>query len=372
MEQQADIIDCHECAASIRLPVAPEPHKVLCPRCRNLLTAQRSNAIQKTAIFSLTALIFLLLSLPFEFISFTATGKTQSITIVSGLVILVDNNYLMLAILESFFILFAPALVLTAIFVLTLRILLNMQRSTNRRLAHFIFQLLPWCMAEIFLISVLVSLVKIITLADIAFGPAFFTFCGFVACSTLTFIYLDEHQMRRKTGALLPAKPGHASKNVQQTWALLFTACLLYVPANVWPIMQTNMLGQKELSTILGGVMILWESGSYPIAIIILIASVVVPIFKLLILSWLNLSLQRNKVTRPEKMIRWYRVTELIGKWSMVDVFVVAILVSLVQLGGTMAIYPGPAALAFSGVVIITMFAAHSFDSKLLWKQHST
>lgn len=371
MQASVNITHCHECAADVHLPNIRRPHKVFCPRCGNLLTVIRYQAIQKTAIFSLTALIFLMLSLPFEFISFSAAGKTQAITIPSGLVVLVENNYLTLAIIESFFIIFAPGLALSAIFLLTWRILKTQQHDSNKRLAHFIFQLLPWCMAEIFLISVLVSLVKIVTLADIAFGPSFFTFCAFVLFSTLSLLYLDEHQIRTITGARLPAHFHSHSTNTQKTWALLITAGILYIPANVWPIMETNVLGQSELSTILGGVILLWESGSYPIAIIILVASVVVPVAKLVILCWLNHRIQSQNVKHPRKMIAWYRLTELIGKWSMVDVFVVAILVSLVQLGGTMSIYPGPAALSFSAVVVLTMLAAHNFDSTLLWKDKS-
>lgn len=368
MEKSTYTIHCHECAANVRVQHLPVKHKILCPRCRFLLTSKRSNAIQKVALFSLTALVFLLLSLPFEFISFTAAGKTQSISIPTGLGVLVSNNYLILAIIESFFILFIPAIVLASLLFLSLSILLNSNKPFNRRLTHFVFQLLPWNMADIFLISVLVSLVKIMSLADVSFGPSFFTFCAFVGFSTLTLLHLDEHQLREITHAIVKPKLRSRRHSIHKTWALLFSACLLYVPANLWPIMETNLLGQSELSTILGGVFLLWESGSYPIAIIIFTASVIVPVAKLFILCWLNATVQHGNIKRPQHKMSWYRLTELIGKWSMVDVFVVAILVSLVQLGGTMSIYPGPAALAFSGVVILTMFAAKSFDSKLLWQ----
>jgi paraquat-inducible protein A len=154
---------------------------------------------------------------------------------------------------------------------------------------------------------------------------------------------------------------------MQRTWALLLTAAVLYIPANVLPIMQTELFGQVSDSTILGGVAVLWEHGSYPVALVILIASVFVPLAKLFTLVWLSFSVSRRHQTRPRERTVLYRLTELVGRWSMVDVFVVAILVALIQLGGLMSIHPGPAALAFAGVVIVTMFAAMSFDPRLIW-----
>jgi paraquat-inducible protein A len=138
--------------------------------------------------------------------------------------------------------------------------------------------------------------------------------------------------------------------------ALVMTAIILYVPANVLPIMTTDQLGRSTDSTILGGVVLLIKLGSYPVAAIIFIASVLVPLGKLLAL--MALCCERTVL---------YRVTEFVGRWSMVDVFVVAILVSLIQLGGLMTIRPGIAALAFSGLVIVTMLAAESFDPRLIW-----
>ena len=155
--------------------------------------------------------------------------------------------------------------------------------------------------------------------------------------------------------------------SMQRTWALLLTAVVLYIPANVLPIMQTELFGQVSDSTILGGVVVLWEHGSYPVALVILIASVFVPLAKLFALIWLSFSVSRRHQTRLRERTVLYRLTELVGRWSMVDVFVVAILVALIQLGGLMSIHPGPAALAFAGVVVVTMFAAMSFDPRLIW-----
>ena len=158
--------------------------------------------------------------------------------------------------------------------------------------------------------------------------------------------------------------------SVERTLALTLTATLLYIPANVLPIMTTVQLGQSIESTILGGVVLLWEMGSYPIAAVIFVASVLVPVGTLLALSVLCLA-TRVSIGRARDSAVLYRVTEIIGRWSMVDVFVVAILVALIQFGEVMLIVPGPAALAFAGVVVVTMLAAESFDPRLIWDRDS-
>jgi len=157
------------------------------------------------------------------------------------------------------------------------------------------------------------------------------------------------------------------NESLQKTWAWLITSMLLYLPANFLPIMFTNKLGDEKESTILGGVVTLWHHGSYPIAIIIFVASVLVPVGKILVLVWLCLSVQLGRPTALRQKTNLYRMTELVGRWSMVDVFVVGILVALIQLGKLMSVLPGPAALAFAGMVVTTMLAAGSFDPRLLW-----
>lgn len=165
--------------------------------------------------------------------------------------------------------------------------------------------------------------------------------------------------------------PLHLRKpqSLQRTAALLITAALLYIPANVLPIMTTEQLGRAIDSTILGGVVLLVHHGSYPIAAVIFIASVLVPLGKLLILSGLCWSVARRHASSHRQRTVLYRATEFVGKWSMVDVFVVTILVALISLGGVLRITPGAASLAFAGVVIVTMLAAESFDPRLIWDQ---
>lgn len=161
----------------------------------------------------------------------------------------------------------------------------------------------------------------------------------------------------------------HLRKNdsIQRTLALLVTACLLYIPANLYPIMYTDQLGTTEASTILGGVVLLINLGSVPVAAVIFIFSVMVPSGKLMAMFYLVWTVERHSPLDPRQRSIMYRITEFIGKWSMVDVFVVSILVALVHLGGILVIRPGIAALSFAGVVIVTMIAAESFDSRLIW-----
>lgn len=161
--------------------------------------------------------------------------------------------------------------------------------------------------------------------------------------------------------------------SLQHTLALLITASLLYIPANIFPIMTTTQLGQGEPSTILGGVLILIKLEAYPVATIIFIASVIVPLAKLIALFYLCWAVARNNddslndnLTLKTKT-QLYRLAEFMGKWSMVDVFVVSILVALIQLQGLMTVEPGIAGVAFSGVVIVTMLAAETFDPRMIW-----
>jgi paraquat-inducible protein A len=155
--------------------------------------------------------------------------------------------------------------------------------------------------------------------------------------------------------------------SLQRTWLFLLTGLLFYIPANLLPIMVTSTLGAAQPNTIVGGVLLLWEHGSYPIAIVIFIASVAVPMGKFLVLLGLASGARFRLFAGPQAKVVAYRATEFIGRWSMVDVFVVAFLAALIQLGNVMAIQPGPAVLAFAAMVVSTMLAAASFEPKMFW-----
>lgn len=156
-------------------------------------------------------------------------------------------------------------------------------------------------------------------------------------------------------------------KSIARAWALIIAAVVFYIPANLLPITHTTSLGAVQSDTIMSGVIYFIHSGSWPIALIIFIASVFVPLLKLLILSFLLVSVQWSWRWRPVDRTRLYRITEAIGRWSMLDIFVVTIMVALVHLGALVQIEAGPGALFFAAVVVVTMLAAEAFDPRLIW-----
>jgi paraquat-inducible protein A len=182
-------------------------------------------------------------------------------------------------------------------------------------------------------------------------------------------------------GLVVRAKAGHGlhcprcgsvlhfrkPNSIGRTWALLITAIIMYVPANALPVMHTTSLGNTQGDTILSGIVYFLKHGDWPLALIIFVASVMVPLLKMIALGYLLFSVQRHSLIRHRQRTLLYRITELVGRWSMVDVFVVALMVALVHLGNLAEINPGFGALAFSAVVILTMIAAMSFDPRLIW-----
>lgn len=162
---------------------------------------------------------------------------------------------------------------------------------------------------------------------------------------------------------LHPRKPD----SVTRTWALVIAALICYIPANVYPVMTIVFSGRGEPSTILGGVIELADGGDWPIALLILFASVMVPLGKIVGLIYLLLSVRRREQWSPRKRTAMYRIINAIGRWSMIDMFMVSILAAIVHLGAIATVVPGWGAVAFAAVVVATIFAAESFDPRLVW-----
>ena len=155
--------------------------------------------------------------------------------------------------------------------------------------------------------------------------------------------------------------------SLNRTWALLITAIIFYIPANMLPMMITTTLGSAQGDTIMEGIIYFLHSGEWPIALVIFAASILVPLLKMVALVYLLVSVQRGSAKRPVARTKIYRMVEFVGRWSMLDIFVVTLMVALVQLGNLATIVADTGAIFFCGVVIITMLAAESFDPRLIW-----
>ena len=155
--------------------------------------------------------------------------------------------------------------------------------------------------------------------------------------------------------------------SIRKTWAFLLAAMILYIPANLMPIMQSRSFFSVRDDTIMSGVVFLWIGGSHMLALLVFVASIVIPLFKLMALSLLTLSVQLRSSWQPRQRSRMYRLIEAIGRWSMLDIYVVAVLVALVQVQSFARIEAGPGAAAFGAVVVLTLLASSSFDPRLIW-----
>ncbi|MBM3606387.1 MAG: paraquat-inducible membrane protein A [Alphaproteobacteria bacterium] len=192
---------------------------------------------------------------------------------------------------------------------------------------------------------------------------------GLIGCHSCGRVWPQDQEQCNRCGAHLrpPDRRG-----LQAVWAWWLAGLIAYIPANVFPMMRTQtfagLAGNSE-ATILGGVMELIHYGSYDIAIIVFVASIIVPVGKFLAIAWLATVAGRPAtVDQAHTRLKVYEVVEFIGRWSMIDVFVVAILSALVQLGFVASIHPGPAAVSFALSVAFTMLSAQSFDARLIWR----
>ncbi|RJL03367.1 paraquat-inducible membrane protein A [Paracoccus aestuarii] len=192
---------------------------------------------------------------------------------------------------------------------------------------------------------------------------------GLLGCQRCGRVWPQDHDQCHRCGAhLVPPD----RRGLQKVWAWWLAGLIAYIPANVFPMMSTRtfagLAGNSE-ATILGGVMELIHYGSWDIAIIVFVASIVVPMGKFVAIAWLAIVAGRPaNVDQAHTRLKVYEVVEFIGRWSMIDVFVVAILSALVQLGFVASIHPGPAAVSFALSVAFTMLSAQSFDARLIWR----
>lgn len=394
---------CTQCDLLVALPALQHGHKAACPRCGTTLTTRWDEPRQRPTAYALVALFMLLLSNLFPFVNMKVAGVTSEVTLLQIPGVMFSEDYASLGTFFLLFVQFVPAFCLVTILLMVNRVPMSLQTKTF--LARVLFQLRTWGMAEIFLAGVLVSFVKLMAYGDVGIGSSFIPWCLFCILQLRTVQCVDRHWLwddiapaPSVTKTLRVGVPGihqglrscpcctaivdadnpvcprchtkgfvRRKNSLQWTLALLVTSIMLYLPANILPIMITDLLGDQMPSTILAGVVLLWSEGSYPVALVIFIASILVPTLKMIAIAWLCWDAKGHGRRDSERMHFVYEIVEFVGRWSMIDVFVIAVLSALVRMGGLMNIYPAIGALMFALVVIVTMFAAMTFDPRLSW-----
>jgi paraquat-inducible protein A len=321
---------------------------------------------------------------------------------------LVHRGMSALAIVVVFVTVVAPMGRLLGVLYVLLRVREAAPPRHLRRVFALVVHLSPWAMADVFVFGVFVAYVKLGDLVTIELDA------GVYALLAMTFVLvwtdgaldheavwhaLDRGNARREsrtaiaTGRVAPGAISchtctlvvgskehagtcprcssslHARKpdSIAWTWALTIAAAVLYVPANLYPVLTVMQLGAGEPSTILGGVRELISSGMYPLAALVFFASIAVPMLKLVGLTTMLVATQTRRSSWLRDRTQLYHVIRWIGRWSMIDIFMESLLGALVQFGGVITIEPGIGAVAFCSVVILTMFAAETFDPRIMW-----
>jgi len=405
---------CPDCDLLLTSIVPPPGHTVRCPRCGKRLHRWKIHSIEKTLAISLTGLLLYLPANFMPLLTFDILGINSSASLfTSTLAMFQQGRYAVgaMVILSGFIF---PLLILSLLFVVSSGLLFDRQAPWMARFLRWYHHLAEWAMTDVYLIGVFVTIIKMNHMAEIKFNIGFFCFIGVVLATIAAQSTMDHHLFWSRlepeeapvlpadpqgmTGAeaglclcptcekTLPLTPGRGQicprcgehfhlrkkESLSRTWALVLTAILLTPPANLLPIMEVEYFGVPDRSTIMDGIIYFFQEGSYGIGAIILTASILVPLFKIvgMILILLAIRFHRPGWLRHKALM--FRFIEFIGRWSMLDIFVIALLCALVRFGFLSTINVAPAAFYFTGVVLCTMFAAISFDPRLLWDADNT
>ncbi|CAG4893617.1 paraquat-inducible protein A [Paraburkholderia gardini] len=414
-----EIIACPECDL-LQLGAAVTPGSSLrCHRCHAVLRRGRSNGPENALAFAIASAVLLVISNVFPIVGLSVNGNLIQTTLAGSVRVLYVNGTWPLAVLVGITTILMP--VLQTVAMLWLLLPLQLGRVPWQAPAAFrLFQLArPWGMTEVLILGLLVALVKLAHIATVVPGTALWSFIVLMLLLAAASASFDPREMwarivagenagrawrlppikvRRaavtasgyglvlchECGLLMrpPAQAGvcicarcgsraHMRKpaSLSRTWAYLVAAMVLYVPANVLPVMDTSSLFGAQKDTIMSGVVYLWVSGSWLLAVLVFVASIVVPMLKILGLVYLTVSTQLHSRWLPEQRTWIYRIVELVGRWSMLDIYVITMLVALVQFQALATIKAGPASIAFGAVVVLTLLAAMSFDPRLIWDE---
>ena len=413
--------ECPDCGLLSTLPDMQPGLVAECPRCRKVLWRMLRAPLSFPIACGISGLLFYLFALVAPFLEISSYGRFQLARLETGPDNLIAQGYTGLG---------ALVMAVTAIFpgvklgIMLITFVGLETRSVPVRLMILLFRwyhrITPWAMIDVYLLGFLVAYTRLVAIAHVELDTSLYALIGLMVSMAAADgaidheavwraldraeAQADERFLRRHPRAkparrpvgedvathaevigchtchlVNHADPGdlcrrchsvlHTRKNdsVNRTWALVLSAIFLYIPANIYPVMNITQLAKAQDFTIFGGIKELVDYGLWPLAALVFLASITIPLMKLATLAFLLITTQRRRVTNLQFRTRAFRVIDFIGRWSMIDIFMISILVALVRFGQLASINAETGAPCFAGVVILTMFAVITFDPRLMW-----
>ncbi len=398
---QPQLRECPGCGLFQTVPPLALGMSAQCVRCPTILRRTSAHRIDHIIALALAAFVLLVVMCTTTLMSVETAGISRTANLFSGPWELVRQDMGPLAIVIVFVTVLAPLGRLVGTLYVLIRLHERRPPRHLRRVFAIAERLRPWSMIEVFVFGVFVAYVKLGDLVTIGLMAGVYALLALtfvlvwmdsaldheavwerldrsnlaggphgpadaIGCETCGLVSVPEpHDPRcpRCEHALHERKPD----SIARTWALVIAAAIFYIPANYYPVLSVVQLGAGQPSTILGGVEELVTARQYPLAALVFFASIAVPVLKLVGLSLMLVTIQTGLSGRLRDRVRLYHIVRFIGRWSMIDIFMESLLGALVAFGSVITIEPGVGALAFCAVVILTMFAAETFDPRLMW-----
>jgi paraquat-inducible protein A len=398
---QSQLRECPGCGLLQTVPALAPGMTAQCIRCPTTLRRTSSHRLDHIIALTAAAFVLLVVMCTTTLMSVETAGIKRAANLFSGPEELVRQDMAPLGAVVIFVTVLAPLARLVG----TLYVLIRLHERTPPRHLRRVFavaeRLRPWSMIDVFVFGVFVAYVKLGDLVTIGLLTGVYALLALtfvlvwmdsaldreavwerlyhgdlgggpngsedaVGCETCGLVSVpepDDERCPRCDSTLHERKPD----SVVRTWALVIAAAIFYIPANYYPVLSVVQLGAGQPSTILGGVEELVRDGQYPLALLVFFASIAVPVLKLVGLSIMLITIQTGRAGWLRDRVRLYHIVRFIGRWSMIDIFMESLLGALVAFGSVITIEPGVGALAFCAVVILTMFAAETFDPRLMW-----
>ncbi|MDO5686966.1 MAG: paraquat-inducible protein A [Neisseria sp.] len=392
-------LGCGVCGARVDVPRVRQGQEACCPRCgANLVRVEREPYVLPI-VYALTALAVLLVVSFGFFMGMTMPGVAVHLTLPGMMAALVRHEYGFLANVMFVFVFATPLLFLLLVLYVYAALLRREARPWLLQAARWMFRLRVWLMVDIFAVSALVALVKIRALAQVEYGVSFYAMFVYSLLLARVVLAVPPHWVYEQIARLLPemrlSQAGGATvacrhchfeqpqegvrctvcgarlsfrraHSLRLAWAFLLTAMILYVPANTLPMMITENPMVTFTSKIVDGVFTLWQGGDHLVAVIIFIASVAIPLLKIIGMMVVLIAVRFRLPFSARTLTRLYHTVEMVGRWSMIDVFVTIMLMATFATP-LARVLPGVAVIYFTLVVILTMLSAYFFDVRLLW-----